>query len=107
MSGKLSKCLYIHSYTHLITSSALNECRYLSASSGFRLLGEIPAGAILAKFLAKIHFFNLNDSSLGRHVNAVVTQKLRNSSVLYFKTKKPFETKICLKISFQLLYNTP
>ena len=26
MSGKLSKCLYIHSYTHLITSSALNEC---------------------------------------------------------------------------------
>ena len=25
--GKLSKCLYIHSYTHLITSSALNECR--------------------------------------------------------------------------------
>ena len=27
VSGKLSKCLYIHSYTHLITSSALNECR--------------------------------------------------------------------------------
>ena len=26
LSGKLSKCLYIHSYTHLITSSALNEC---------------------------------------------------------------------------------
>ena len=26
VSGKLSKCLYIHSYTHLITSSALNEC---------------------------------------------------------------------------------
>ena len=25
MSGKLSKCLYIHSYTHLIISSALNE----------------------------------------------------------------------------------
>ena len=25
-SGKLSKCLYTHSYTHLITSSALNEC---------------------------------------------------------------------------------
>ena len=24
---KLSKCLHIHSYTHLITSSALNECR--------------------------------------------------------------------------------
>ena len=26
VSGKLAKCLYIHSYTHLITSSALNEC---------------------------------------------------------------------------------
>ena len=26
VSGKLSKCLYIHSYMHLITSSALNEC---------------------------------------------------------------------------------
>ena len=26
VSGKLSKCLYIHSETHLITSSALNEC---------------------------------------------------------------------------------
>ena len=26
VSGKLSKCLYIHIYTHLITSSALNEC---------------------------------------------------------------------------------
>ena len=32
-----------------------------------------------------------------------VTQKLRNSSVLYYKTKNPFEAKICLKISFQLL----
>ena len=26
VSGKLSKCFYIHSYTHLITSSVLNEC---------------------------------------------------------------------------------
>ena len=25
VSGNLSKCLYIHSYMHLITSSALNE----------------------------------------------------------------------------------
>ena len=31
------------------------------------------------------------------------TQKLRNSSVLYHKTKNPFEAKICMKISFQLL----
>ena len=27
VSGKLSKCSYIHRYTHLITSSALNEKR--------------------------------------------------------------------------------
>ena len=32
-----------------------------------------------------------------------VTQKHRNSSVLYHKTRNPFETKICIKISFQLL----
>ena len=29
MSGKLSNCLYIHSYTHLVTSSALNECLFV------------------------------------------------------------------------------
>ena len=32
-----------------------------------------------------------------------VTQNLRNSSILYHKTKNPFEAKICTKISFQLL----
>ena len=32
-----------------------------------------------------------------------VTQKLRNSSVLYHKTNYPFEEKICVKISFQLV----
>ena len=26
VSDKLSKCLYIHSYTHPLTSSALKEC---------------------------------------------------------------------------------
>ena len=26
VSGKLSKCLHVHSYSHLITSSALDEC---------------------------------------------------------------------------------
>ena len=26
LSGKLSKCLYIHTYTHLMTSFTLNEC---------------------------------------------------------------------------------
>jgi len=30
-------------------------------------------------------------------------QKLRNSSVLYHKTKNPFGTKFCMKSSFQLL----
>ena len=34
-----------------------------------------------------------------------VTQKLKNSSVLYRKTKNPYEAKICIKISFQLLLN--
>ena len=29
VSGKLSKCLYIHSFTHLVTSSALNECLFV------------------------------------------------------------------------------
>jgi len=32
-----------------------------------------------------------------------VTQKLRNSSVVYHKTKNPFGAKICMNISFQLL----
>ena len=35
----------------------------------------------MAKFLEKSPFFNLNDSSLGRHVKCCVTQKLTNSSV--------------------------
>jgi len=30
-----------------------------------------------------------------------VTQKLRNSSVVYDKTKNPFGAKICMNISFQ------
>ena len=49
------------------------------------------------------HFFNIHDSSLGRHVNANVTKKFRNSSVPYHKTKNSFAAKICMKISFQLL----
>ena len=36
-----------------------------------------------------------------RHVIVLMLRwKLRNSSVLYHKTKNPFESKICLKISF-------
>ena len=30
----------------------------------------------MAKFLEKSHFFNLNDSSLGRHVNAASRKSL-------------------------------
>ena len=44
-------------------------------------------------------FFNLNDSSLGRHVNAASRKSLENSSVFYYKTENPFEA----KISFQAL----
>ena len=33
----------------------------------------------------------------------VVTQKLRNSSAVYHKTKIPFGAKICMDITFQLL----
>ena len=29
VSGKFSKCLYIHSYAYVVTSSALNECLLL------------------------------------------------------------------------------
>ena len=43
------------------------------------------------------HFFNLQQLSWP------FTQKLRNSSVLYQKTKNLFEAKICMKSSFQLL----
>ena len=57
----------------------------------------------MAKFHEISHFFDLRDSSLGRRVNAMSTRKLRSSSLLYHKTKNPFEAKICKKISFQLL----
>ena len=49
------------------------------------------------------HFFNLHDSSLGRHVNAASRKSLEiNSSALCQKTKNPFKAKICMKIRFQL-----
>ena len=61
------------------------------------------------------HFFNLHDGSLGRHVNAASSKSLEIDddesdddddeiqAVLYRKTKHPFEAKICVKMSFQLL----
>ena len=64
-----------------------------------------------AKTLAKIQvteIFHMQD--MGRNVLPKFkeicmedTQKLRNSSVVYHKTKNPFGAKICMKISFQLL----
>ena len=43
--------------------------------------------------------FILHDSSYGRHVNCRVTQKTRNSSLLYYETKDPFEVKILQKVT--------
>ena len=43
--------------------------------------------------------FILHDSSLGRHVNCRVTQKVRNSSLLYYETKNPLEVKIRKKVT--------
>ena len=48
------------------------------------------------------HFFNIHDSSLGRHVNATSRNSLE-IQVYYHKTKNPFEAKVCMKIIFQLL----
>ena len=57
----------------------------------------------MAKFHAKIHFFNLNDSSLARRVTASSRKILEIQVYSITKTKNPFETKICLNISLQLL----
>ena len=43
--------------------------------------------------------FILHDSSLGRHANCRVTQKVRNSSLLYYETKNPLEVKIRKKVT--------
>ena len=43
--------------------------------------------------------FILHDSSLGRHVNCRVTQKVRNSSLLYYETKNPLEVNIRKKVT--------
>ena len=37
-------------------------------------------------------------------MKCLVTQKLRNSSVAYHKIKNPFGAKLCMNISFQLLF---
>ena len=45
---------------------------------------------------------NCSDSQIPRN-KCRVTQKLRNSSVVYHKTENPFGAKIFMNISFQLL----
>ena len=40
---------------------------------------------------------------VNQHGKCHVTRKLRNSSVVYYKTKNPFLAKICMNSSFQLL----
>ena len=46
-------------------------------------------------------FFNLHDSSPGLHINAA-SREIQAYSIAE-RTKNPFEAKICMKISFQLL----
>ena len=42
-------------------------------------------------------FFNVDDSSLGCHVNAVSYKRLEIQAKTITKTNKPFEIKICQK----------
>ena len=55
------------------------------------------------KFSEISHFFNLHDSSVGRHVIAASRKSLEIQTYSITKTKNSFEAKICMKISFQLL----
>ena len=49
-------------------------------------------------------FFNLHDSSYGCHVRAASCKRLEIQAYSITKQlKNPFEAKICMKISFQLL----
>ena len=49
-------------------------------------------------------FFNLHDSSLGRHVTDTSRKNSEiQASFMTKPCKNPFEVKICMKISFQLL----
>ena len=56
----------------------------------------------MTKFSEISPFFNPHDSSLDHHVNAVLRKKLRNSSIVYHKTKNPFGGKISINTSFLL-----
>ena len=49
------------------------------------------------------HFFNVHDSSLGRYVNAASRKSLEIKAYAIKKPRNPFEAKICMKISFQVL----
>ena len=41
------------------------------------------------------HFFNVHDSSLGRHLNAVSRKRLEIQAYSIKKFKNPFEVRIC------------
>ena len=56
----------------------------------------------IAKSQRISHCFNLRDSILDRNFKYRVTQKLKNSTLLYHKTKNPIKLKICEKTSLQL-----
>ena len=70
----------------------------------------------MAKFPQIGHFFNLYDSSLGRHVNATSRNSLKIEAYSFplptphdqrpvhrLQNQEPLEAKICKKISFRLL----
>ena len=86
---------------HLSLSFATKAYIYLSRNSkNIKIvLFPIQETVQIAKFPEISHF--LTNSAASRKCR--VTQKLRNSSVVYRKTKNPFGTKIRLNISFQLL----
>ena len=84
------------------TETSVTEFYYKSGNSFFEELINIKVTLFLIRELfrqqnsLKLVFFYPT-------CKCRVTQKLRNSSVLYHKTKNTFEAEICMKISFQLL----
>ena len=56
----------------------------------------------IAKFQQISHFFNLRYSIIGRPFNNRVMQRLRNSTLLYHKTKNPIKLRICKKTGLLL-----
>ena len=87
---------------------ATNQQKHLSLSFAtkawiYPLRNSETRTVQIAKFPNLSHFFNYHDSSLGRHVNAASYKSLEIQGYSYHKTKNPFEAKLCLNISSQLL----